>query len=510
MTTTAPPGAVRRGGVWIEPLGGRRPQEQRAHNLQLVADLLERHSISYVLLRTTSATRYTVAVSERDHESVVHALSTDPLVARASVRLVRGERGVGPSVLAPAVRAARLLRSADVLRVFTVAQSESGTLTLGEDYGCDVEFWEHGPAEELLEGMARGPRPNVASSLLPETALAATEPFEIAGRCYPRPTLFRQRMLEDVTFPVDVVYTWVDGGDPAWRERMLRARAEEEGRQYHPEAAAENRYMDREELRYSLRSLQMYAPWVNHVYIVTDDQVPPWLRAEHPGLTIIDHRDIFDDHSVLPVFNSNAIISRLHHIEGLNEHYLYLNDDMFFGRDVRPEQFFHASGVARLFPARLHRPFGAPTVEEGPHFNLTRNIRALLEREFGITVTRAIRHTPYPQLRSAHFELEKLFPDAYRRTTHSRFRHHDDIVADQLLHYYLQITGGGAPSGIRYDYVNVGVAEQAPRLARLLRDRDRSVFCLNDAPEPGKPPMPAADVLAFLEAYFPVRSDYEL
>lgn len=39
------------------------------------------------------------------------------------------------------------------------------------------------------------------------------------------------------------------------------------------DASAANRFKDQEELRYSLRSLEKYAPWIRHVYLVTNGQV---------------------------------------------------------------------------------------------------------------------------------------------------------------------------------------------------------------------------------------------
>ncbi len=39
------------------------------------------------------------------------------------------------------------------------------------------------------------------------------------------------------------------------------------------DAFSTNRFADKEELRYSLRSLEKYAPWVRHVYLVTNGQV---------------------------------------------------------------------------------------------------------------------------------------------------------------------------------------------------------------------------------------------
>lgn len=45
------------------------------------------------------------------------------------------------------------------------------------------------------------------------------------------------------------------------------------------EAFAMNRFSEREELKYSLRSLEKYAPWIRHIYIVTNGQVWSKLRT---------------------------------------------------------------------------------------------------------------------------------------------------------------------------------------------------------------------------------------
>src|SRR5690606_22555529 len=79
--------------------------------------------------------------------------------------------------------------------------------------------------------------------------------------------------LDKVRFPIDVVYTWVDGNDRAWNEKRL-ARAAEQGINLHRVANSQARYINRDELCYSLRSLYYYAPWIRNIYLVTDDQVP--------------------------------------------------------------------------------------------------------------------------------------------------------------------------------------------------------------------------------------------
>lgn len=73
-----------------------------------------------------------------------------------------------------------------------------------------------------------------------------------------------------------------------------------------------NRYADYEQLRYSLRSVEKYAPWVRKIFLVTNGQIPYWLNMDHPKLTVVTHEDIFEDQSHLPTFSSPAIEANLH------------------------------------------------------------------------------------------------------------------------------------------------------------------------------------------------------
>lgn len=125
-------------------------------------------------------------------------------------------------------------------------------------------------------------------------------------------------------FPIDLVYTWVDGNDPVWQAKKAYWQ-----KQYAPDdeyAISPARWRDRDELKYSLRSVEQYMPWVNNIYIVTDNQVPAWLNINHPKIKIVDHSEIFPAEA-LPVFNSIAIESRLAYIPDLSEHFIYSNDD---------------------------------------------------------------------------------------------------------------------------------------------------------------------------------------
>ena len=152
----------------------------------------------------------------------------------------------------------------------------------------------------------------------------------------------RMRIVDEI----DVVYTWVDSSDPVWR----RSHAEHSDTSQSELSTANNaeRFLDREELKYSLRSLWLHAPFVRHVYLVTADQRPEWLNVSDERITVVSHADIFPEADMLPTFNSHAIEACLHRIPGLSEHFVYMNDDVFFGREVTGELFYTKAGQARI------------------------------------------------------------------------------------------------------------------------------------------------------------------
>uniref|UniRef100_A0A3P8XET4 N-acetylglucosamine-1-phosphotransferase subunits alpha/beta n=1 Tax=Esox lucius TaxID=8010 RepID=A0A3P8XET4_ESOLU len=111
------------------------------------------------------------------------------------------------------------------------------------------------------------------------------------------------------------------------------------------EDVSASRFEDNEELRYSLRSVEKHAPWVRHVFIVTNGQIPSWLNLDNPRVSVVTHQDIFQNLTHLPTFSSPAIETHIHRIPGLSQKFIYLNDDVMFGKDVWPDDFFsHSKG----------------------------------------------------------------------------------------------------------------------------------------------------------------------
>lgn len=132
---------------------------------------------------------------------------------------------------------------------------------------------------------------------------------------------------------IDFVIPWVDGGDTEWLE---------EKKKYTVNKGADNsvnRYRDWDNLQYWFRGIEKFAPWVNRIHFITCGHLPEWLNVNHPKLNVVRHEDYIPK-QYLPVFSANPIELNIHRIKGLEEQFVYLNDDTFFVRETNPEDFF--------------------------------------------------------------------------------------------------------------------------------------------------------------------------
>ena len=137
---------------------------------------------------------------------------------------------------------------------------------------------------------------------------------------------------------IDLVYLWVNDKDEEWQKKR-KFWANKLGVAENSQNNDVVRFRDNGELKYSLRSVEMFAPWINKIFIVTDGQVPEWLDTNHPKIKVVDHKKIIPEEA-LPVFNSCAIETCIVNIPELSEYFLYANDDTFFSNPVEPDYFF--------------------------------------------------------------------------------------------------------------------------------------------------------------------------
>jgi hypothetical protein len=373
------------------------------------------------------------------------------------------------------------------------------------DTGVTVHFWE-----ELEQGVLGAPIRNRYTTYLLRSTQKRPAALTYQGESFDSFGDLVVPYVGDIDFPIDLVYTWVDGRDEAWRERMLHRREEVLGK-VTANAVADARFQDLEELRYSLRSVHAFAPWVNRVFIVTDGQTPSWFKPADDRVTIVDHRDIWDDPSQLPVFNSHAIEARLHHIPGLAEHYVYFNDDMMFGRVTQASEFFNPGGLMKIFPSPHQVGLGARTLHEGAAQTAAKNDRDVLLEATGTIQTYRFKHASYPQRRSVALELEERFADFYRRTTSAPFRSSTDISCISLQSWYAYRTGRAVSSSISFRYIDLMTEENLREMENLRRNRSTAIMCLNQSENAEIDPEVIQESMhRFLDDYLPIPSPYEV
>jgi hypothetical protein len=469
-----------------------------AADLSDVRDALDRAGIAYLLVRGDDD-RPVVAVDRAGRAALEDAFAAkfadEPFYARVDEEGKRSERLLALGRLPGG-------DDADLFLLYRRRPRESRAGWKVAEAAVRVELWSFGEDEIVA------PRPNALTrSRIPRADAVQTSVVR-GGEAWPTLAGMFDDHADEVDFDIDMVFSWVDGGEPGYLEQRHHWGALSGLTEDSPPA----RYRQIDELRYALRSVHAFAPWVRRIFVASDSPPPAWLDPEHPGVTFVRSEEFFADPGVLPTFNSHAIESQVHRIPGLAEHFLYSNDDMFFGRPVTPAMFFSPGGITRFVEATVRIGLGESDPMRTGHDNAMRVNRALLRERFGRTITRHLEHTAAPLRRSVLAELEREFPDDFARTAASRFRSPSDIsVTNSLYHYYALLTGRAVTqTALRVLYVETTLARSADLLRRLERRRRYEMFCLNDGNEPEIPEETrVATVTSFLERFFPVPGPWE-
>jgi glycosyltransferase involved in cell wall biosynthesis len=376
---------------------------------------------------------------------------------------------------------------------------------LGQGCSVEVEFWE-----ESVDGDLVAPTRHRYTQRLPRGA--ATVTTTVHGVDVPTLPLMAAPTVHECTFPVDVVYTWVDGRDPAWDQARLDRLAGLSGTATTRESSGQARFVSRDELRFTMRSIHLFAPWVRRIHLVTAGQVPDWLDTDHPQVSVVDHSAILPP-DALPTFNSHAIESALHRLPDLAEHFVYLNDDFFLGRPLGPGAFFSPAGLAAVWfsPNTIGLD---ETPDAAPYLKAAWNNRRLLRAAFGAVVTDNLAHAPYPHRRSVLEEIERRFPSEVGATMRAPFRSDTDLsMLSSFAQHYGLLTGtayaAGHPDPSERAYINISNSDLEWQLKKAL-ERRQDFLCLADHHDHALDADRLDSTLeAFMATYFPVAAPWE-
>ena len=297
---------------------------------------------------------------------------------------------------------------------------------------------------------------------------------------------------------IDFVIPWVDGGDEEWLN---------EKQKYEVNKGADNainRYRDWDNLQYVFRGIERFAPWVNKIHFITWGHLPAWLNTEHEKLNIVKHEDYIPN-KYLPVFSANPIELNIHRISGLQEKFVYLNDDIFFVQNVRPSDFF-VKGLPNsmlvacpyicqndVFAKLIANDLGVINKNFDSRQVLKQNWKKWLSPKNGKRILMTMMMLPYPgftgfintHLPNAY--LKSVFEEVWERETeildmtcYNKFRSPLD-VNQHLMKYWQIVQGKFNP----FDEEKIGqyydIGRDDDRILKDISRKKYKIICLNDA-----------------------------
>ncbi len=331
----------------------------------------------------------------------------------------------------------------------------------------------------------------------------------------------------NVPFPVDAVYLWVDGNDPQWLARkneIVSNSYDKKNIRLREDVISKGRFIDNGELRYSLRSIALYAPWIRKVYLVTDNQCPKWINRDK--IKIIDHKEIFPSFAARPCFSTRAIELCVHRIKDLSEHYLLFNDDFFVGSKIFSKDVFSQNGRPIHWVVKKRRKYKEKLLSD-QYMQMTAHrgadifARRLILKKYNKYLPYRVRHYPKPMMRTVMNEIWNEFPEEVEKTLSGHFREADDLNISTFFSYYMIATNKAYPrkiNGIRIllDFLigrvhhvtaTAGSKDFSKRLMQIKKQKPLT-FCINDGEASSEHDRQI--IRRYLSGLFPQKSMYEI
>ena len=329
---------------------------------------------------------------------------------------------------------------------------------------------------------------------------------------------------------IDFVVTWVDGSDPLWQEK--KSKYDGSVNTSKKSMNSVKAYREWGTFKYWFRGVEKFAPWVNKVYLVTDQQKPSWLDIDSDKLVLVDHTEIIRN-DYLPVFSANPIESNIHRIPGLSEHFVFFNDDVYLTAPVEPTDFFSEGGLPKYNTALspiVPQPYGTAhfqvndmeivnsyfskgeILKNGKFLSLKQGwkniIKTFLYRNTKFICGFWENHLAHPLLKSTMELVWEKETAILEKTSASRFRNPSDT--NVWLFKYWQIASG------KYEIADpklgnlFSLDDAGPDFWKLLNSRKYKIMCINDSLDVKDEEKVMVDFIKAMDQLFSEKSSFEL
>ena len=280
--------------------------------------------------------------------------------------------------------------------------------------------------------------------------------------------------LKTPYFPIDIVYTWAGEKN-----------------------TTNIRQSNFNELKYSLRSVKMFLPWVNNIYILMNPpkKVPSWMKEGQvfdnkiviDNIIIIDHNDVFKNDQ--DITNSNLIETYVPHIKGLSEHFIYFNDDFFILKPLEYTEFFTEDGKPLLLKPKMKN-------NNMVMVNKKTDLQFKLPEFSGF-----FKHIPITMKKSAVLKYQNEYSDYidFVRSVKKREKLGCSVCIEHNLrcpcqqqhypiHMYMYKNNIGVYSNFTQNdllYFDMSKSTYFPRIyKKIFEDNNAKFLCLNNATKP--------------------------
>lgn len=291
---------------------------------------------------------------------------------------------------------------------------------------------------------------------------------------------------------MDIVITYVNGQDPVWQKEYER---------FAGAPIEMKRFRDWGTLRYLMRGIEVNMPFIRKVHLVVsgESQVPEWVNRNE--VNVVLHKDIIPE-ECLPTFNCNPIETHLQFIKGIDEEYLYFNDDIFPIGPCKPEEFFvNGKGIIGI-----SRHFLATNMFK----KICRNSDRMARKALGLKPSWCFmrqQHICTPMLRSQCEEVyNKLRTEILGSLTRVRSA---ENINQYIFTDYMYLKGRIINKRQKKSHISVGIATKS-KLEEAIANPKRRLVCINDVQMSDARFEEMQEVLLnSLEKRFPNKSKYE-
>lgn len=268
---------------------------------------------------------------------------------------------------------------------------------------------------------------------------------------------------------IDYVITYVDSSDPIWRK---------EYNEYSPvkiKGDESERFRSWDNLRYNLRGVEKFLPFINKVYLVVSgpSQVPDWVNREK--VNIIYHKDFIPE-KFLPVFCSTSIEMFLGLIPGLSEQFLYANDDTFVVKPCSPEDFFVDGKPVLNYRVSTLRYLASSQYEKQLHNSM--NLAENLSKKKLKGAKCLPSHTINPMLVSTYKKVWSMAGKEIEKVV-GKFRTDNDFN-QYLFSYYDYLLKNYTTNHTHSKYINFTNMNSAMVRSHIVNPTQK-LLCINDA-----------------------------